>query len=136
MIAACRPWLFAFPLAIAAFSTVAGEPPLVGSHWRAERIDGEPVLADATPTLAFVESDRVAGSGGCNRFFGGVTFSDGGRLKFGALASTKMACAPPVLDQEQRFLDALAASTHYRVDGALVLSGEDGVPRLVLAREP
>jgi heat shock protein HslJ len=40
-----------------------------------------------------------------------------------------MACAPPLMDQEQRFFDALAATRSYRFDDPghkLVFLAEDG----------
>ena len=51
----------------------AGESPvpeLANSAWQVLRIDGEAVLEDAVPSLTFDAESRVAGSSGCNRFFG------------------------------------------------------------------
>lgn len=47
-------------------------------------------------------------------------------------ASTMMACEPSLLEQEHRFLDALAAVRRFEVapDGALVLLADDG-PKLI-----
>ena len=42
---------------------------------------------------------RIAGHSGCNRYTGNFT-QDGESLKFGALASTKMACTPDRMEQE------------------------------------
>jgi putative lipoprotein len=105
----------------------AGPPhPLVGTAWRAERIGDEATLDHHGSTLAFASAERVAGSGACNRFSGAVTLS-GASIAFGPLASTRMACEPAVMDQEQRFFAALAAARGLRHDEeSLELSDADG----------
>jgi heat shock protein HslJ len=69
----------------------------------------------------------LAGSAGCNRYFGSFTVS-GSTLTVGPLASTKMACASDDLNtQETNFLAALEASTGWTVDSSgLTLTGPDG----------
>jgi heat shock protein HslJ len=46
-----------------------------------------------------------------------------------------MACEPSLMEQERRFLDALAAVTRFEIapDGALVLVGGDE-PKLIVRR--
>ena len=57
---------------------------------------------------------RVTGSGGCNRFSGSYQ-SDQRSLRFGPLASTRMACLD--MDTETAFLRALERTRHYRIRG-------------------
>jgi len=77
------------------------------------------VLSGTALTLAFAPEGRVAGSAGCNRFF--ATYDlDGAKLSFGSPAATRMLCGKPegVMDQEQRFLAALATVATARFEGA------------------
>jgi len=49
---------------------------------------------------------RAAGHSGCNRFTGSYTL-EGESLKFGPLASTKMACTPEHMEQERAWFQML-----------------------------
>ena len=75
-------------------------------------------------TLAFDGEGRVSGSGGCNRFTGSYTFTDG-ELSFGPLAGTKMMCPEAVMDQEDRFHRALGAVDRVERDGPFLLIFEE-----------
>ena len=91
-------------------------------------IGGRGVIDNGQTTRAFDAEGRVAGSGGCNRYFGPVTI-EGSTIRFGDLGATRMACVPALMDQEQKFFDALAATRSYRFDdpgNKLVFLGEDG----------
>jgi heat shock protein HslJ len=85
---------------------------LVGTAWNLVDLAGTPVIANSKASLAFPEVGLVAGNGSCNRFTGSVTTS-GDTLKFGPLASTRMACMDGgVSAQEDAYLKALGAATH------------------------
>ncbi len=96
---------------------------IVGPVWVAEDIAGAAVGGEAPITLRLDADGNASGRGGCNGYGGPYTFA-GDALSFGPLAATKMACAPAVMDQEQRYFDTLALVTRYAVaaDGALVLT--------------
>lgn len=105
-----------------------GEPRslLEGPEWRIEVIDGEPVPDDVEVTLGFLEEDRIAGAGGCNRYMGGYDLTGEG-LSIGKLGSTMMACSEPQMAVERRFLDLLDAVARFDIsEGALVLMTNDG----------
>ena len=71
---------------------------------------------------ATFDAGRVSGSGGCNRYTGSYTV-DGEKLDISGVASTQMACAPPLDAVERAYLAALDAVTAWTVDGdQLVLS--------------
>jgi heat shock protein HslJ len=91
---------------------------LAGTTWRLVSIDGRPALDDVRVTAVFASAeDRVAGTAGCNQYFGRAAVS-GDRLEVGALGSTKMFCtASGVMPQEDAYLAALAKATVYRVAG-------------------
>jgi putative lipoprotein len=88
---------------------------LTGTTWRAETITGRPVIDSSASTISFEPDGRVHGRGGCNRYFGAAAI-DGERISFGALGSTKIACAPALMDQEARFFRALESAERWRLD--------------------
>jgi|SRR6185436_13500263 heat shock protein HslJ len=90
---------------------------IVGPTWRLISIDGHPPIEGTTLTAIFSEDARVAGSAGCNRYFGRANAVTG-RMLVGPLGSTLMACeANGVMTQEQRFLELLQGSASYSVVG-------------------
>jgi heat shock protein HslJ len=106
-------------------------PNLVGPTWHATAYDNgrEAVqsLLDGTQiTATFGEDGRVVGSAGCNRYTGQYQASDGS-LTIGQPATTRMACAPPVMGQEAAYLAALQAATRFQFENdALVLRDAAG----------
>jgi len=110
----------------------ARAPSLLGTFWLAEEIDGRNVIGGVDSTLAF-DGERIAGQAGCNRYFGTLEFGpDTIRLK--PSGTTRMACSPPVMEQESRFLAALGAATTFRRErGKLLLLEEGGGVRVRLA---
>jgi len=110
---------------------------LVGTEWALADLAGTPVIANSKASLAFPEAGRVAGNGSCNRFTGSATIT-GDTLKFGALASTRMACMDGgVSAQEDAYLKALGAANRYEVsNGDLLIyaTGYDKPLRFTRAR--
>jgi heat shock protein HslJ len=113
---------------------------LEGTEWRLVDIGGQPTPAGADSTrhpgfTLLAEGRKVQGSAGCNRMKGTYTL-DGDKLKFGPLATTRMAC--PAMETETAFLKALEATTRYEVSGSsLTLYGADtAVARLEAAAKP
>lgn len=122
---------------------LSGKPPVIAGS-----LEGEWVLADmngggkpaANIMLLFDPGDhntsRVSGSSGCNRFSGGWQ-QNGATLKLGQFASTMMACPPPAMEIEQRFLATLGAVNNvtYTAAGEAILAAPDG-RKLLLRRPP
>lgn len=103
------------------------EEALTGPEWTVTDIAGQPALADAAPTIAFLPNG-VTGAAGCNRFNGEYE-ADMGSLTFGALSTTRMACSEDRMAQERSFLTLLSLVNRYEAseDGTgLVLTAEDG----------
>ena len=99
--------------------------PLVGTNWRLLSIDGRPVIAGVTITAEFTSDGRVAGSAGCNRYFG-TAVPEGDRLRVsGFFGSTRMFCGQDgVMAQESAFLEALSKVDAYSIGGTeLSLTG-------------
>lgn len=100
---------------------VAGQtPPQPASsspvgRWLAEDIRGGGVIDNLQSVLEISADGGVTGSGGCNRMRGQAVIL-GASLTFGAMAGTRMACSPAVMDQESKFLSALEVVRSFRVD--------------------
>jgi len=95
----------------------AAKPPaLVGTKWVLEDLGDTGVIGGARATLEFPAADRAAGSGSCNRFSGGVTIGDS-TIAFSRMISTRIACAPAVMAQETKYLQALQAAERYAQNG-------------------
>ena len=88
-----------------------------GRDWRVTEIAGQPVPEGVTVILSQPEPGLVAGVSGCNRYNGRVTAQDG-KLRFGALAGTRMMCPPEAMTVETAFHSVLP-----RVDGAQLADG-------------
>jgi len=108
---------------------------LIGTSWLAQAIDGTGADSAVQSTVTFQREDQVIGSGGCNRYFGRLGLS-GSTLSISGVGNTRMMCSPvPVMQQEQRFLEALQASVAWRREGdTLVLLDLAGRERLRLVR--
>jgi heat shock protein HslJ len=74
------------------------------------------VVPLATELTAEFGDERIAGSGGCNRFMGSYETPQAGTLSIGPLASTFKACETPVMNQEMRYLQALQAAQRYEMN--------------------
>jgi len=100
---------------------------LVGQEWLVEDIAARGVIDDARTTIFFGEDGRISGDTGCNSYFAKYQ-TTGNDLRFGTVGVTRRACAPAVMDQEQRFLDVFNAIGSYRIDasGTLILSTSKG----------
>ena len=104
--------------------SASGGPPteLPGTSWVLQGISGAE-LGTGVPTIEFGTDGTVSGSAGCNTYNGTYTV-DGSSIKFGPLASTKMAC--PVADTavETAFLAGLAGATSWSIQALfLTLDG-------------
>lgn len=107
--------------------------PLEGTAWVAEDIDGRGVVDRVQSTLLFDAGRKVAGRAACNRYFGTYQQSDDVvEIKPGG--TTRMACPPAVMEQEDRFLAALGVVKKARREGdTLLLLDENGRVRVRLA---
>ena len=72
-------------------------------EWIGER----PLMDYSHLTLTLADNGRAYGNAGCNHWFAQYSLQ-GDKLSFGTIGSTRKLCAPAVMEQEQRFLQALA----------------------------
>lgn len=91
-------------------SAPAGE--LWNTSWVAESVAGKPVEPPRAITLVFGQG-QAGGSSGCNSYSGGVTVKNES-IKFGPLASTKMACLEPgKMEQESAYTGLLRNAVRF-----------------------
>jgi heat shock protein HslJ len=69
--------------------------------------------------------NKVTGFAGCNDFFGPYELS-GAALSFGPLATTRKACPGEAAALEAGFLDVLARTQGWRIEGDVLLLLDDG----------
>lgn len=121
--------MITFPLLIVfLFMPQASQPSnLEGSRWLLEDLGGKGVLDNAPATLEFTAPGRVSGRGSCNRVTGPVRV-EGSKIRFGPLASTRMACAPAVDQQEANYLKALGSARKFEKKGDSLLIYCKGLP--------
>ena len=102
-------------------------PSLTAQEWRAEDINAAGIIDMSHATLNFKADGSVSGDASCNRYTGSYT-QDEDTLTFTPLATTRKACPPALMDQEQKFLAVLAQPVTMSFDstGALILTSENG----------
>ena len=108
-------------------------PNLAGTAWQAEDVDRGGIIDMSMLTIEFGDDGSIGGSAGCNRYFGKVTY-DADNLSVSDVGSTQMACAPAIMSQERRFLDALQDAIRFELedDMWLLLFDAEGRQRVTL----
>lgn len=106
--------------------TKPSQPQFAGAEWVLEDLNGTGVVDHLQTTLLFDGRDRLSGQGGCNRYMAQAQLANN-RLTVGAIASTKKLCPPAVMDQENRYFQALQNAERVRLDGAFLLIYSQGV---------
>jgi heat shock protein HslJ len=113
------------PLSPAAFRAA-----LAGTDWELLELQGAAAPlgnGGRRATIRFdADTSRVAGFGGCNRYFGSYAL-EGRAFRFSGIGMTKMAC-PDGMTLEQQLASALEATRRYEIAGReLTLFGDAGV---------
>lgn len=111
---------------VAACSATGDDAATPHGRWVAQEIGGRAVADPSRTTLEIGTDGRAFGTGGCNRYSGPARLS-GAAIALGPMAATRMACAPPLMAQEQRFFDALGTVARWQLaPGGLLLLDRDG----------
>jgi len=101
--------------------------PFPASVWKVTNLDGTAPLTDHPITFAIDAAGEINGNASCNRFGGPGRFGEG-TVEFGPLRTTRRACEPELMRQEQQFLTALEAVRSWEIaDHKLFLRGAGGV---------
>lgn len=97
------------------------------TRWMVRSIDGKNVETRSRPTLVFEITGRVAGHASCNSYSGPYKIGSDNGLRFGDLVSTKRACTPALMQQENAMLAVLNEAVRYELaDGTLTIETNDG----------
>ena len=122
--------LAALALGGCAMTTGSNLAALQASTWQLQG------ASDDTFTLQ-VAGDKVAGKGGCNRYFGGITQQGDGVLTLGAMGSTRMMCPGDLAGKEMIYLQQLEKVATFKVSGKqLVLSDANKLALLTFDAMP
>ncbi len=84
--------------------------------YRVEWIGERPLIDRSHLTITLGEDGRAYGSAGCNHWFASYR-RDGDALRFEQPGATCKLCAPALMEQEQRFLEALGQVQRWEVSG-------------------
>jgi len=106
---------------------------LKGKEWVVEDIDGKGIIDNSRASLNFGDDGRLYGRASCNTYSAKYTLTGEG-LTVASPVSTEKACAPSLMQQEDRFLEVLRGVRRFEIDstGALILRGGPG--RSIAAR--
>jgi heat shock protein HslJ len=94
-------------------AAIAGE--LAGSEWRPSKIGKTVISTEAGLFVQFKGDGKLAGHGGCNRFFGQYKIL-GNEIEIGSVSATRMACPELTMNREMDFFAALEWAKSFRRD--------------------
>lgn len=102
------------------------DPEIEGKTWVLTELQGSAPIEGTTIDL-MISEEAVSGSSGCNQYAGSASV-DGAQLTLGPdLASTMMACAEDVMDQETEYIEAINSVTSFEISGdELLLKDGEG----------
>lgn len=107
---------------------------LVDVEWVVEDLANTGIIDSSRMTLNFDRKGRVHGLASCNSYSAGYELT-GETLTLQNPLATLKACAPALMNQEQKFLALLSNVNRYDIDGngALILTTKDG--KTITARQ-
>lgn len=122
----------ALPFALLLLAGCAGTPPTsptlsVAGLWRVDQAMTEPLIDRSQARLDFRTDGTLVGHTSCNSLSASYTLQ-GDRLAVSPVVTTRRACGPMAMEQEDRILTALEAARTARVrpDGLLELRNAEG----------
>ncbi len=129
-----RSWVAAVALAaLGGAGALAAGSSLAGA-WRITAIRGVDAFDAGRTAFEAAADGRVSTTIGCNRMVGKPAV-DGDWITFGPMASTRMACLPPLDRLERAYAAALAGVRSWRIEGGrLLLLAADGKAAVTLER--
>lgn len=94
-----------------------------------------PAVPDVDASVIFGSDGTLSGNVGCNSFNGSYKV-DGETVTFGAIASTLMACADPIAQQEGMVFNVFVNTATFELDGnTLTVISADGNSVVVFERK-
>ena len=73
-------------------------------------------VSDANNSIIIGTDGKISGSVGCNSISGDYK-TNGNQIAFGAISSTMMACADPIMTQESSVFQVLTGTAKYALEG-------------------
>lgn len=105
--------------------------PLQGREWHLVRMMNHDLQISAEQfTFTFTADGEFAGMGACNHISGKFTISNKRDMTFRNIASTKRMC--PDIELETAFNKILSQTTHYEIDGDMLMLFSNGDMQVVL----
>ncbi len=106
--------------------------PLIGTEWHLVRMmSGDLSIKPDQFVFTFGKDGNFSGVGACNRMMGSYTATEKGGMTFGGdMASTRMMC--PDIELETKFAEILGSTTHYEIDGDMLMLLGNGEVRAIL----
>jgi len=92
-------------LLLAACAPYGGGGPPDG-RWQIREIGAMTVPEGVDAHIEFLPDGRLAGRAGCNRYTGNWA-RQGHEMRFGRIAATRMSCAGPAMDVENRLFEMM-----------------------------
>ena len=110
--------------------------PLIGTQWQLVQLGGQMITPqEGQFTLQFVEADHsVRMMGACNRMMAKFTDDERHALQITDIAGTRRMCRD--MKTEQKFVEALQSTTHYDMDGPMMMLLSNGELRAILQSLP
>ena len=99
--------------------------PLEGTMWHLVKMGGESLTLPADSFNIILNENGLGGRGACNSLLGQYATGDKLALRFSSLGSTKMLC-PHNEDLEMKMIQILSQTTHYDIDGDVLMLLQDG----------
>ncbi len=110
------------------------------TDWQLVDVGGVPVRTVPGERTAYMVllDGLVTGGSGCNKLMGDYSHPQPGVIRFGRIASTRMACPPVLQAQEVALLDAFARADAYRIDDRTLslLAGQQVLARFLARALP
>lgn len=88
---------------------------LDNSNWQVDVVNGKSVPEDRGAEMSFGADGQFGATAGCNRFIGQVTLKEDQILFPAKMASTLMACPPPLDAEETAFAETLHRVVRYEI---------------------
>jgi heat shock protein HslJ len=104
-------------LAACTSTSQGGAGDLTGQVWVLSAITDQSLVPGSSITALFTSDGKVGGSAGCNQYSGAYKTSGDNLQISSPLASTMMACAQELMDQESAYLKALGEVQTFKVAG-------------------
>lgn len=101
---------------------------LARKSWKLHTINDELLYGDSVITLRFDSDSQLSGSAGCNTYKASYSADpETNAIEIDAISTTRMQCAPEIMEQEQRYLGVLGnAATYLDKCGRLKIRSQDG----------